>query len=778
MNTKFTNQAKMAAHNVHAFITRTAVAATLLAVASATTSCKDEEIEVSTAVQITATVTGTADMLYTPPGGTLQLYYGSVGSEQSTTAHFTDTQWFIGAPLYWEQLTPKAGYAFFAVAPAVPADLIATVSSDQSELEAYTASDQLIAYTQTDKTVPSLPLAFKHVLAQLKVIVSAEVAPTDPSYIDPASAELAIDGVRLPYALDYTDATTETPAIATVTDAAVVAKLIPLKSGGGTFYAMHPAQTFAAKALNLTFTIADKTYTWSNPEPITTVAGKSLKVILKVNKGGITIPPLGVIITDWDNSLAITDEVRIDGLSDETAQTGNFTPMAGDELLLAGGDQTGAYTYENSSWSSDAPIYWGNMPAGATTFDALYTPITSVVHNEKDYLTGTAKEVAFGAPINLNMMHAMAKITVDLKAGTGFAGTVEEELASAVINLKALKAITLAGIELNENIASITGDTKFVEQTPYIVAPQETVEGATIVLTKKNGHKYTVELSSLKTENGTPLTALEPGNNYAITLILKDEAISVGMEIIDWNSVTINDQEVVIDDIVDETGVSTYTAVTGDELKLWYTGAPDDKKVIYTYNAAATPAWEAEHPLFWDAIPEAVSYTFNALYTPLAQPAGNEKDYLIGKTEALQIGNAVNLTMEHAMAKIAVKLMPGIPASDLPGGAINLKGLAAIADNGTISLEENVKSITGETAFAYETEYIVAPQQLTSANTIVLTSTTGHTYTLDLSKVTALTAELKANTIYTIQVTVKDAEVSVAVKMKAWDKITGDGEAS
>jgi hypothetical protein len=137
------------------------------------------------------------------------------------------------------------------------------------------------------------------------------------------------------------------------------------------------------------------------------------------------------------------------------------------------------------------------------------------------------------------------------------------------------------------------------------------------------------------------------------------------------------------------------------------------------------------------------------------------------------------------MARIKVVLKAGTGyASDadliaaLTGRVINLKGLQSIADNGDVTLNNSVASITTN-AFANDTYYIVAPQTLTSANTIVLTLNTGHKYTLNLSSLNQLSGGLKAAQSYKVTVTVNDTAASIGVTLENWDVDTeAGGEAS
>ena len=295
------------------FKTERDIGVILLSAALTTTACKKDEpvispeTDIETAIEILATISGiasqtrTADQPYAPENGALHLHHATVGSKHTTEFASDENSWQTAAPLFWENLPVAVGgaaHAFFALAPAVPTKA-PSVATDQSTAEAYTASDQLVAYTTTAKQVAKLPVALKHVLSQLHVTLTADA--TDPAYLDPATATLAIVGAQTAYTLSYNAPTTATPAVATAAtpdDAKSPITLIP-NGSKGTFYAIIPAQEFAANTLSLAFTINNKTDTWTNSNPLTIVAGKNTSISLKVKKTGVSLDSNGITLTDW-----------------------------------------------------------------------------------------------------------------------------------------------------------------------------------------------------------------------------------------------------------------------------------------------------------------------------------------------------------------------------------------------------------------------------------------------------------------------------------------------
>ena len=267
-------------------------------------------------VNVFATVSNTsasdtrasADLIYSPTGGTLHLFHNNVGNAQSATFVCTAQSWTTAFPLYWDDLPipAKGNYTFYAVSPSVPVASPAT-SADQRVAKAYTTSDQLVARTTTSNYMASLPLAFKHILSQLKVTLTAAVEAGSPDYLNPASATLSIGGVRTAYTISYAGATASIPAVATVAKAAVATSVKP-HAKSGSFFTIAPAQTFAAGTLTLSFIIDGKPYNWRNETVISTVAAKNTEINLKVKKSGITLTSAGVGITDWSTDGNPTDD--------------------------------------------------------------------------------------------------------------------------------------------------------------------------------------------------------------------------------------------------------------------------------------------------------------------------------------------------------------------------------------------------------------------------------------------------------------------------------------
>ena len=280
-----------------------------------TTSCsKSDDINdidpVQAAINILPTLNNAtetrSDAAYMPVGGVIELLYDAVdGNTQSAKFKSDGDDWSEdGTPLYWDDLTANAAnYKFYAFAPAKPAAAPAVLADQKSQLN-NTASDLLVAYSST-ATKTTLPLAFKHVLSQIKVSVTTNAEGTS-GHLSLMDTKLSIKGAYRGYTLDYSSAAATTPAVATVAVTPALDEIQPFignrTNTSAAFQTILPAQNFAVKTLVLTFTIKDRIYTWKNSSAIDNLtAGQSLNIALKVTQTGITLKAGGITLTPWND---------------------------------------------------------------------------------------------------------------------------------------------------------------------------------------------------------------------------------------------------------------------------------------------------------------------------------------------------------------------------------------------------------------------------------------------------------------------------------------------
>ena len=305
---------------------------TLLAVAVLFAACSNDETltpetdgQVDISTRVNAGNEATAEGTYAPTDGTqLFLYYKEMGNaDDNGTFTYTNNKWENTQKLYWDDLTSVTvgdvqAYPFFAASPQTPTTSPA-VSVNQNTGNAYTTSDQLIAYITVPKRQTVLNLKFRHVLSQLKVVIES---PTGNNQVDLNGTTLSINGTRTTYSLAYTGTAQDkdgnditvpseaVPAIATAgTDAQAVAvtpKIVARSTGNATeaaqatFEGILPPQTCSPV---LAFTIEGKTYTYKAVET-TLVAGKTTAYKLSVTKSGVELS--SITLEDWDTTAPAT----------------------------------------------------------------------------------------------------------------------------------------------------------------------------------------------------------------------------------------------------------------------------------------------------------------------------------------------------------------------------------------------------------------------------------------------------------------------------------------
>ena len=302
-------------YNIQHSLLRSFILMSLLLVSVFLSSCTYPITEDELPVYVSPTVSSISNAPYQPAGGSLQLFHGVIGSEHTSVFNFSDTRWHSATPIYWHNLKPLTGsakYVFFAVSPLVAlATNEFSVNSDQSDQSDYLDSDQLVAYSVSDKILSSIPLKFKHVLSQVKITLEAKVKPTDPDYLDPARSTLFIVGASTSYTLNFDNATVDIPAVAVVSSTKALSGIIPFSSGGS-FYAMLPAQTFPAHKFKFVFTIGLIDYEWENEDPIVLEFEKTTNVRLQISKSGIDPDETIITLADWVSGDNTDETVVVD----------------------------------------------------------------------------------------------------------------------------------------------------------------------------------------------------------------------------------------------------------------------------------------------------------------------------------------------------------------------------------------------------------------------------------------------------------------------------------
>lgn len=705
-------------------------------------------------------------------------------------------------------------------------------------LTAFEASDLLMAYQTTTKS-GTLDLNLKHLLSQLQVKLVSVSGSDGLTAAELASATLTIDGLKTQYSLAYNgtsgsstsgaggDATipsTACPALATATADAAATDLTPYTDGTGnakSFRFIAPAQTLTAGALTLRFTVTiggtahSYTYTSTGQEMNLTAGAITL---LTITASRTTATLAGVSVTDWSTPAAITGTVGITISGSADTPTGNaptFSTMkmwkGKKEFTAASGgsapgtrapsdpDKTeapaGAHLYNrnSNSWTdaSLTPFYVDDV-ASTDRFYALAENTESdgstAIH---DAQTGLKDPVAAGpTPMNggavaLTYSHLLAKLRITLTANGNFGAN----LAGATISSPAmLPGYTLSYSTGDAITATATGTPDeyhgLSAGTDYIVAPQTVSGDFTVAL--GNGNTYTATLSS-------PLT-LEAGKITTVALTLSLTQATIKVAVTDWGTGSTANETITIGDINSTGGISesdgSFTPATGDKLDIADAGS--SATGTYTYGGSS---WTSTAPLYWDALnPSGSPYTFNALFTPVAgtdTDAGLVKDYQGGKASDVTFGNELSFSLSHLMAQVSVTVKPGegyegATASDITVSLNNLKKLAHIGTDGTLTLDDATGALTlgnpteDSGGKSFTATALIAPQTVAAGTVLVTVGINGSNYTLKAPTQPASGFAYKPGKKNSITLTINKSEATLSFKVEGWDTVgsttEGDGE--
>jgi hypothetical protein len=218
---------------------------------------------------------------------------------------------------------------------------------------------------------------------------------------------------------------------------------------------------------------------------------------------------INATIAPWITGVETGDKSLLDVISGEssiilpTGTNGKFY------LATADGDKnvTVNYTWNGTTLTTDQTIYWEQLAQTAHTFKALFVPdVAPTGGQDKDYLTATAKDVAFGKAVNLTLNHAMAHFIVKLSSDGTYTA---DELKAATITFNSSLAaydnpgtVTLSYLKWADNPTSkgnayapvnMTNTSATADATgtfAAIICPQTitgltlTIAGKTFALTK------------------------------------------------------------------------------------------------------------------------------------------------------------------------------------------------------------------------------------------------------------------------------------------------------
>ena len=634
----------------------------------------------------------------TPYTGALTLWNGSV--KGGVSADYTyNTSWSANPPLFWDNLSADGSglYTFYATANHSTLNNDATggtVATDQSANDGYAKADLLVAYTESAKRNQTLNFNLKHLMAQFTVVLNNT---TDVNTAFTAEQLRTATVTAKALHTDYTVTWTPAAIAATVGTAADKQTDITLcpdaanssATSGFTFRAIVPATQTVGDVL---VTINGKPYTININHAIN--AGENTVQTLNVAKTGISLG--AVSVTNWvENNLGNADlAINISGTNSGTDAT-QFADMRiwkrGSSIesdvqnALVYKKTAGIWAFDDASNSGKTPFYLDDIAssdqfyASAINRNADGTQIKDAQTDVPDGLIAGPASVSHttsGGALNLEFHHAMAQLTLVVKAGSTFpAGislsgakistpTMKQTTSGAVYNADGSLGLTTDGTAAPySNLVTTYDDTKKQAELTAIVIPQTLAAASKFTVTLANGNAYTAALANE--------VNVQAGQNNALTLTLNPTTAKVGaVTVADWGT----GADAAADAVLDGVTVSTETlngiseagglviSVENSE------GAYDVGTYPIAYINSVTSvniAAAGYQPIFWDNLQQYAtgttlnSYSYEALFWPLNNVAGNqEKDYLQTEeaTAATPWGITPAFSLKHVMGKLIVKL--------------------------------------------------------------------------------------------------------------------------
>ena len=429
----------------------------------------------------------------------------------------TDGTWSSSEPIYLDELSDKS----VIYATAINTD----ASGNEIEDEVTGYKDNLIAGAVGVKGGKAA-IQFHHGLAQMTVKLvkganfTADIANaviTTPPMAKSASMNTNAEGY-----LYLATSGTETVKYDVVSEATHLVVPQTLEAGWVFTVKLSNNRIYEAKLAN----------------DVNLEAGKNTTITLT-----LTLAKVGVsaAVTAWGTASA-SAIVQLAGTNSENNITG--ITEVGDLTLTYVKDNAlttnvGTFSYDGSTWTNAAPLYWDNIDPTAHpyTFAALFTPAGT--GKQKDYLVGKGTATVHGVQVALGTMtHALAKMTITLKDEAGNAYTGLATTNGSVVNLTDYNAVAVkADGTADITMANATSAIAFTSGTPLYVAPQELTNDNTLVLTRANGNTYQLALNTLTGAFGTT-PIIEAGKHYELTVTVNETGVGISATIADWENKT------------------------------------------------------------------------------------------------------------------------------------------------------------------------------------------------------------------------------------------------
>lgn len=461
-------------------------------------------------------------VITTPPNASVGIHTGDQmrlynnNTQVATYNYGVDNTWTPANRIFWEDFT-GANVSFNAAINPVAA------------LNGSQLADYLVADPITVQRFSPINLTFRHAATKITV----ELSSSDNSF---SPAELATATMTLP---NYIIGGHETNGLFV---AGTTRGNITLVSG----VAIFDPQTVNGGDNVVIVTIGGKDYpAVAAVGGVQFNKGEARKLLVNVRKTGVT---MSATVVDWITGGNVSLDGRFVSISTPGASSGFLAGSIIDLFVLNNNNASTKFTYQvNGSWSAATPLYWDSFVTLPINVAAVFpgsnqTPVSgqytwNIEGNQQtglatsDLMVAYSGSVAAGTAINLSFKHAMNKVAVVLKPGTGF---VAGELDNAGVVIKNM--FTRCSVNLT-NLAISTLDNQ-IDIIPHkdsnlnysaMVAPTTLGTGTRILEITIGGTVYPVSLAgSMSFDSGKINTLTVTVNKTMIGISCSVENWSIG----------------------------------------------------------------------------------------------------------------------------------------------------------------------------------------------------------------------------------------------------------
>ncbi|MCC8020243.1 MAG: fimbrillin family protein [Rikenellaceae bacterium] len=675
----------------------------------------------------------------------------------SSYVYQADGSWDTGTPVhYWEDM-PDPAY-FIARMDAAPA-------LDDTQLPDVLLSDATAGYSNT-----GIDFVLTHAAAKALVVISS----TTFDNTELADAEIILPGYK----------TGGEFVGAALQEGTTTGDITTVHTDDISAVAIFQPQTVTAGSVAARILLDGLTYDAKAEEDIVFDPGVATTLIVKMNKGEITV---SVDVRDWATTTVELEAHRIiveAGSTDGVDQGEEMTVYVGAERELMN-----TYTYDQDEWTTPSNTYWEDF--GDVTSQTFYAAILrQAAYNSTmpdDYLLSGATTVTRPNAVNFELTHAVARVAVVLDSSDGTVSDADLQGMEIVLPGYATGGTYDRGVFTSGSTAGDIEVQKGVgennESALAFLQPQTITPGTTVARVTNSARKLSYTVSS-----STPIH-YQAGYTTILYINIRETAVLISATVVDWEE----------GDTIEM--VPAGIPISGE---LGNTHQFFDGKTIYIYNMTSNTetlpytflngSWSGEK-LYWEKYYQsgldlaAVYYPYND-YIPTDltglssftwnveadQSTGwDRRDLLMAyESKSSQVHEYFNFTFEHVLARVQVNIVSTDFTDDqLKGATVRLTDFQL---NGTANLRgANVTPASGTSTVTpltvtdgHQYEAIVMPQKINNGNQVLTIRVPGYDYTFE--GIIDRDLDVKAGYITYINVDLRRTEILLSATLEEWNE--------